>query len=118
MLRDFRYITTTETALFCGIRMMYQAKRILQGVGGKTEAIALQNDGATRYFGTDNTARIEELVVNFEEFLGKFVYTSVSNVSKEFPEIDENCEKSLADMPEIFKQYRDKYKEQIDNPIL
>ncbi len=118
MLRDFRYITTTETALFCGIRMMYQAKRILQGVGGKTEAIALQNDGVTHYFGTDNTARIEELVVNFEEFLGKFLYTSVSNVSKEFPEIDANCEKSFADMPDIFKQYRNKYKELIDNPIL
>jgi len=118
MLRDFRFITTTETALFCGIKMMYQAKRILQGVGGKTEAIALRNDGATHYFGTDNTARIEELVVNFEEFLGKFVYTSVSNVSKEFPEIDVNCEKGFAEVAALLKQYRDKYRELIDNPIL
>jgi hypothetical protein len=118
MLRDFQFVTTKETALFCGFRMMYQAKRIIQGVGGRTEAMALLNDGATIYFGTDNISRIEELAVNFEEFLGKFVYTSVSNVSSEFPEIDENCEKGFANVPGLLKQYRDKYKELLNNPIV
>ena len=70
------------------------------------------------YFGTENTARIEDLVANFEEFLGKFVYTSVSNVSREFAEIDENCEKGFADVPRILKEYRDKYKELLEYPIL
>jgi hypothetical protein len=55
MLRDFQFVPTKETALFCGIRMMHHAKRIVVGVGGKTEAIALLNNGTTIYFGTDNT---------------------------------------------------------------
>ena len=118
MLRDFEFITTKETALFCGIRMMNQAKRIIQGVGGKTEAMALLNDGTTHIYGTANTALIEALVANFDEYLGKFVYTAVSNVSKEFAEIDENCEKHFQDVPDILKQYRDKYKNLLDNPIL
>lgn len=118
MLRDFQFVPTIETALFCGIRMMFHAKRLVQGVGGKTHAMALFNNGTTVYFGTENTEKIEELVSNFEEFLGKFVYTSVSNVSKKFPEIDENAAKAFADFPAIFQQYRDHYKELLSNPIL
>jgi hypothetical protein len=118
MLRDFQFVPTKETALFCGIRMMYHAKRIIQGVGGKTEAVALMNDGSTLYYGTANRALIEDLVANFEEYLGKFVYTSVSNVSKEFAEIDDNCEKAFENVPQVLKQYRDKYKELLNHPIL
>lgn len=118
MLRDFQFVPTKETALFCGIRMMNHTKRIIQGVGGKTEAVALMNDGVTHYFGTANTALIEDLVANFEEFLGKFVYTSVSNVSREFAATDDNCEKMFGEVPKVLKQYRDRYKELLDKPIL
>lgn len=117
MLRDFQFVPTKETALFCGIRMMNRAKRIMPGVGGKTEAIALLNTGTTAYFGTANTALIEALAANFEEFLDRVVYTAVSNVSKEFPEIDANCEQSIEDLPEALKKYRDRYKELLDNPV-
>jgi hypothetical protein len=118
MLQDFQFVPQKETALFCGIRMMYLAKNTIQGVSGKTEAIALLNNGKTIYYGTANTALIESLVANFEEYVDKFVYTSVSNVSKEFAEIDENCEKHFQNVPDILKQYRDKYKKLLDNPIL
>lgn len=114
MLRDFQLEPAKETALFCGIRMMHHAKRIIQGVGGKTEAVALMNDGSSVYFGTANTALIEDLAANFEEFLIKFVYTSVSIVSAE---ADANCEKAFRDVPGALKQYRDKYKELIEKPI-
>ena len=117
MLRDFQFVPTKETALFCGIRMMSHAKRVMQGVGGKTEAVALMHNGSTVYFGTANTALIEDLAANFEEFLDKFVYTSISNVSEEFPEIDENCEKGFEEVPKALKQYRDKYKELLKKPI-
>ena len=118
MLRDFQFVPQKETALFCGIRMMYQAKNTIPGVSGKTEAVALLNNGSTLHYGTANTALIESLVANFDEYLGKFVYTAVSNVSKDFAEIDENCEKHFQDVPDILKQYRDKYKNLLDNPIL
>lgn len=117
MLRDFQFVPTKETALFCGIRMMNRAKRIMPGVGGKTEAIALLNSGTTTYFGTANTAVIEALAANFEEFIEKVVYTTVSHVSKQFPEIDANCEQSLDDLPTALKQYRDRYKELLEKPV-
>ncbi len=118
MLQDFQFVPQKETALFCGIRMMYLAKNTIPGVSGKTDAVALLNDGSLIYYGTLNTARIESLVANCDEYLGKFVYTSVSNVSKEFPEIDENCEKGFQNVPGILKNYRDRYKELLDHPIL
>jgi hypothetical protein len=118
MLRDFEFILPEETALFCGIRMMNQAKRIIQSVGGKTEAMALMNDGATHIFDTANTALIESLVANFDEYLGKFVFTSVSNVSKEFADIDKNCEKNFSEVPATLKQYRERYKELNENPVV
>jgi hypothetical protein len=117
MLRDFQFSPTKETALFCGIRMMHHAKRIIQGVGGKTEALALMNDGVTVHFGTANTALIEDLAANFEEFLGRIVYTSVSNVSREISETDANCEKAFADVPDVLKQYRDRYRELLEKPV-
>jgi hypothetical protein len=76
------------------------------------------NDGSTLYYGTANTALIEDLVANFEEYLGKFVYTSVSNISKEFSEIDDSCKKAFENVRQVLKQYRDKYKELLNHPIL
>ena len=118
MLQEFQLVPQKETALFCGIRMMYHAKNIVPGVSGKTDAVALLHNGDMLFYGTSNTGLIEGLVANFEEYVDKFVYTSVSNVSKEFAEIDESCEKSFQIVPDILKQYRDRYKELLDNPIL
>ncbi|HTV10212.1 MAG TPA: hypothetical protein VMD97_14305 [Candidatus Aquilonibacter sp.] len=118
MLYDFQLIPQKETALFCGIRMMYVAKNTIPGVSGKTDAVALLNDGSMLFYGTANTSLIENLVANLDEYMGKFVYTSVSNVSKEFADIDESCEKGFQAIPEILKTYRDKYKELLDHPIL
>lgn len=79
MLSDFNFQATKETMLFTGLRMMFHAKRTVQGVGGRTEAIALENAGASYYIGTDTTQQVETLVIDFEQFLDKFVYTMVSN---------------------------------------
>jgi hypothetical protein len=66
MLRDVQFAATKETMLFLGIRMMFHAKRIVQAVGGRTEAIALEHGGATHYFGLDATQKAEDLVINLE----------------------------------------------------
>jgi hypothetical protein len=118
MLWDFQFIPQKESALFCGIRMMYHAKNIVEGVSGFTDAVALLDDGSMLFYGTDNTSVIESFVVNFEQYVDKFIYTSVSNVSKEFPEIDENAEKHFQEVPSILKGYRDKYKQLLDDPML
>ena len=110
MLRDFQFSATKETTLFMGLRMMFHAKRTVQAVGGKTEALALQNDGATHYFGLETTQKVENLVTNFEQFLNKFVYTLVSNISTDVPELEENVSANLQGIPELLRQYRERYR--------
>ena len=115
MLRDFQFVPTKETALVCGIRMMYHAKRIIQGVGGKTEAVALMNDGITEP-PIPRSSKI--LPSTSKNFLGNS-YTPRSPTSpKNLPQPTTNCEKAFEDVPQVLKQYWDKYKELLDHPIL
>ena len=118
MLSDFNFQATKETTLFTGLRMMFHAKREVQGVGGRTEAIALENGGATHFFGTNTTQQVEHLVINFEQFLDKFVYTMVSNISTAVVELEENVKKSLKNIPKVLRQYRQQYRKlmQPSNP--
>jgi hypothetical protein len=118
MLRDFQFIMTRETALFCGIRMMFHAKRIVQGVGGKTEAIALVDDGTIVYYGTDNTQRIEELADNLEQFLNKFIYTSVSNVAPGVAKLENNVANLFSGLPERLHEYREGYKKLVPGRVI
>jgi len=111
MLRDFEVSATKESTLFTGLRMMHYAKRTVQGVGGRTEAIALQHDGKTHYFGTDNTEKVEALVVNFEKFINQFLYLMVSNISPGVANLEENVKKGLSDIPGLLQMYRDQYRE-------
>ena len=116
ILRDVQFSGTCETMLFHGIRMMFQAKRAVVGVGGKTEAIALEGDGTTRFFGLEATRKIEDLVIGFEEFINKAIYMAVSNVSQGVMELDENVQKFLAEVPGIFHQYREAYRQILTPP--
>jgi hypothetical protein len=117
MLQKFQLTPTADVALFCGIRMMSHAKRIIQGVGGKTEAVMLLHDGASMYYGTRNTEKIEKLVENFDEFLLEFVYTSVSHMGRDYPEETErNIAEGFAGIPRLLKTYRDAYREILENP--
>jgi hypothetical protein len=110
MLRDIEFRGTRETMLFLGIRTMFHAKRMVHGVGGKTEAIALENDGTTHIWGTETTGKIEELVVNFDQFITKVLYLDVSNITPNIKDLENNVAKSLEDLGNIMKMYRQAYK--------
>jgi hypothetical protein len=111
MLRDVQFPATWESTLFYGIRMMFHAKRIVQFVGGKTEAIVLSNDGLSRIFNLETTQKIEDLVVNFEQFIDKVIYSSVSNVSQVVKGVDENVADFLHNsLPTCLHQYREEYR--------
>jgi Proteasome subunit len=111
MLRDVDFAASKESTLFLGVKMMFHAKRIVQGVGGKTEAIALENSGATHYFGLHATKQIEDLVINFEQFLSKFVYTSLSNISETVKDLDKNVNDLFLQIPSRLHEYRERYRE-------
>jgi hypothetical protein len=121
MLRDVQFAASKECMLFHGLRMMYHAKRAVAGVGGKTEAVALQNDGATHYFGTIATQKIEELIINYDHFITGVLDGNVSTIAvtdtRIEPEMEANVEKFFADLPRLLKDYRQAYKD-ILNPQL
>jgi len=99
MLRDFQFVPTKETALVCGIRMMYHAKRIIQGVGGKTEAVALMNDGSTLHYGTANTRSSKILPPTSKNSLGNS-YTPRSPTSpKNLPQPTTTAKRRLKTSP-------------------
>lgn len=119
MLSNFQFDVQKETALFCGLRMMYIAKNTVPDVGGKTDAVALLNNGDMIWYGSLNTARIEALVLDYDKFLGGFVDTSISNVAREPHGIDKHCEDFFQhDVPAKLKECRDRYKDLLDHPIL
>lgn len=113
MLRDVQFSGGHENMLLHGIRMMRHAKRSVTGVGGKTEAEALLHDGSYRRFGTLKTEKIEELVVNLEEFCIKFLYNTIAN-----PEASEEAiQDSLKAISSGFFDYRTEYKRIIENQM-
>jgi hypothetical protein len=111
MLRDVQFSGPWEMMLFHGLRMMFHAKRAVRGVGGKTEARILHHDGSTRFYGTDSTQRIEDVVRNFEEFCIKFLYETIANVRA--PEA--GVKEAFRMIGEQFPEFRKSY-EKILNP--
>jgi len=110
MLRDIDFEASEESTFFLGVRMMFYAKRIVQGVGGKTIAISLLHDGRSHYFGLDAAKKTEDMVINFEQFLGKFVYTSLSNVSSSVKDLDKNVNDLFSQLPSRLHEYRELYR--------
>jgi 20S proteasome alpha/beta subunit len=114
LLRDIQFSPSKESALFHGLKVMYQTKRAVAGVGGKTEAVALQNDSRTHWFGTMATQKVEDLVVNYEEFKIKFLDGNVSTIAVDDPrinpELERNVESNWADLARMLKEYRESYR--------
>lgn len=110
MLRDIQSARRLDNMLFLGIRMMYHAKRAVTGVGGKTEAVALHDDGATETFGTVTTQKIEDLAINLDQYLNLAVFGDISAVILDVRDINKNVEKNLADLPRIMQMYRKAYR--------
>jgi hypothetical protein len=115
MLRDIQFSASKECMLFYGMKMMFHAKRTVIGVGGATEAIALQDDGRAHYFGTSVLRKIEELAVNYEEFKTKVLDGMFSTIAvtdpKIEPELEANIQSRLAKLGEDLKTYRQAYKD-------
>lgn len=122
MLTDLKIPSPQECMLFHGMRMMFYAKRALVGVGGRTEVIALQNDGATCLFRTDHLKKIEDLVINYERFkitaLDNNVATTVAGDPQNQPELHANVESQWSDLAHTFKQYRQQYRQMYKDVIM
>lgn len=107
LLRDINIRMGADGMLFYGVRVMKQAKRRVNGVGGKTEAVVLHHDGTVGYFSTGVTAQIEELVVDVDTFTnGSFLSLIADIYSK-----DQEFEGLLEQVAEKIRSYRQRYKQ-------
>ena len=115
LLRDITFVPSKESALFHGLRLMYQAKRAVPGVGGNTEAVALQNDCRTHWPGTAAAQRIEDLIVSYEAFKLAFLDGNVSTIAADDPRIEPELERSVesnwSDLAGTLKKYRESYRD-------
>lgn len=114
MLRDVQACGSKECMLLHGLRIMYHTKRTVSGVGGKTEALALQSDGSIHYFGTDTTQKIEDLIAHYEHFLRTSVEGNVFTLVASQPEIEEqlqnNIDRNIDQLPSDLRNFREQYR--------
>ena len=111
MLRDIQDLqSNVEAMLFYGIRILRHAKRLVQSVGGQTEAMALDDDGATTIYGRSTVKKIEDVELNLDNFVHKLIYLSISNITQKFADVDKNVESFVKGLPEIVLGYREQYK--------
>lgn len=106
MLRDIRFSVPVRTMLFYGVQIMRQTKRIVQGCGGKTEAIALNSDGSRTHFFTYVTSRLEEFIERVS-IMVQSNWILIAGLSSN----DEDFDKAVATVPVQIKELRKEYRE-------
>lgn len=107
MLRDLRIRMGADGMLFYGVRVMRHAKRGVTGVGGKTEAAVLHNDGTIGYFSTGVTAQIEDLIAEIDNFTYNEFLSLIADVYSKHGEF----ENLLSQITEKIRLYRNRYRE-------
>jgi 20S proteasome alpha/beta subunit len=106
LLRDINIRMGADAMLFYGVRVMKQAKRRVNGVGGKTEAVVLHHDGTVGYFSTGITAQIEELVLDVDSFTNGSFLSLIADVYSK----DEEFEHLLSQVTDKIREYRESYR--------
>lgn len=104
MLQDVQLSAPVDVMLLHAIRIMRQTKRIVRGCGGKTDAIALHNDGTRGHIFTGVTENIEELIEEFEKFSNNELLILMANG------FSEETKQHLDNVPTKLMEFREKYR--------
>jgi 20S proteasome alpha/beta subunit len=115
LLRHVDFTGPSDTMLLYAVRLMLDAKRLVQGVGGKTEAAVLYHkEAGYRWFGSDLTQEIEHLVLDMERHNNLALMPCIAGESSDAAHIDQ----SLAAIGEDVKRFRTRYQELVRRSIL
>lgn len=60
LLRDMQFSIPARCMLLLGVNIMRQTKRMVQGCGGKTEAVALHPTGSRTHYFSETTSKVEK----------------------------------------------------------
>jgi hypothetical protein len=108
LLRHLDFNGPSDVMLLYGIRLMLDAKRIVQGVGGKTEAAVLYHRSPShRWFGTILTDKIEALVLEMEQHMNRVSMPFVAGQAESLEQIDT----AFTALTSGFKDFRQRYQE-------
>ena len=107
LLREINIRMGADAMLFYGVRVMKQAKRRVNGVGGKTEAVVLHHDGTAGYFSTGVTTQIEELIAEVDTFSSGSFLSLIADVYSK----DEEFEHLLSQVADKIRDYRKRYRQ-------
>lgn len=115
LLRHVDFTGPSETMLLYAVRLMLDAKRLVQGVGGKTEAAVLYHkEAGYRWFGSDLTQEIEQLVLEVERHSNRKLMPVISGEANDAAHVDQ----SLAAIVGDIKSFRTRYQELVRRSTL
>jgi hypothetical protein len=106
-LRFIEFTGSADEMLLYGVKLMLEAKRLVQGVGGKTEAILLFHDkGAYKWYASHTISEIEKLMLAMEHYNNRTVISFVGVSST--PEL---IEKAKLDAMKKLDEFRTEYQQ-------
>lgn len=115
LLRHVDFNGPSDTMLLYAVRLMLEAKRLVQGVGGKTEAAVLYHkEAGYRWFGSDLTQEIEQLVLDVERHNNRKLMPVISGEANDAAQVDQ----SLAAIVGDIRSFRTRYQELVRRSIL
>jgi hypothetical protein len=89
-LRFLDFSGSSDQMLLYGIKLMLETKRLLQGVGGNTEAILLSHDRNTyKWYGSDTVREMENLVLEMERYTNRTIIPFIAGDAQSPEQITE-----------------------------
>jgi hypothetical protein len=90
LLRQIEFVGDSKAMLLYGVSLMLQTKRMVQGVGGNTEALLLTNGmtASLHGFGRDVAQQIEVLVAEMEDYSIRFVTPFIAGKADSEEQVD------------------------------
>jgi hypothetical protein len=105
LLHDIQFSMSARAMLFHGARIMFEAKRTVSGVGGKTEAMVLHHNGVGGLFSTGTMAVIENFTAEVKDFSHEVLTTLITAA-----DADKEFEKGLELLAARIRLLRERYR--------
>jgi len=108
LLTEIQFFYPSELMLFFAVRMMYQVKQLVQGCGGKTEAVFIQVGrelGLVVHHGIFIVDEIEHVTMMVDEFLVHHVLPLVANTALSKESVESQLETAKRGLMKLRERY-------------
>lgn len=106
-LRFIDFSGSSDEMLLYGVKLMLEAKRLVQGVGGKTEAVLLCHTPRTyKWYGEHTISEIEKLVLDMERYGNRTIIPFIAGVATTPEMIDASKVAAIDKLCDFRSQYQ------------